>query len=363
MLAQDSGISLIVPTYNEAANIQEMLRRAHAAVSSITDDFEIVVVDDRSTDDTAALARAVGREHTNVRVIERTGPRDLALSVIEGWKAAHGQLLAVMDADLQHPPEMLESLLNLAAATGADVAVASRNVRGGGVSEWKLHRRVVSWVATMMAGVLIPGVLRMVRDPMSGFFAVRRDALPLAQLNPEGYKILLEVLSRSSYKTVVELPYVFEERKRGESKLGRKQVVEYLRHVARLSWETGEALLLPKYAAVGLLGVAVNVGVTTVLTHAVAGAWLARAAGFELAVIFNFLLNDAWTFKGRLRHLAMTQPKAVRLGWFQLISLGSLGLDLLAAHGLQRMFGAPEFVASLSGIALGGCTNFWRMCI
>jgi dolichol-phosphate mannosyltransferase len=347
-------VSLIVPTFNEAENIEELLRRAHTAMAAATTEFEILVVDDSSTDSTVALARAVAASYPNIQVIEREGRRDLALSVVDGWKASHGEVLAVIDADLQHPPEILPSLLNLLAQTGADVGVASRHVPGGGVSDWKFHRRAVSWCATLVAGLLIPGVLRMVRDPMSGFFAVRNRVIAGGVLRPTGYKILLEVLARAPYESVVEVPYVFEERKRGASKLGIEQVTQYLRHIVRLSVETGEVQLLLRYATVGALGIAVNAAIS----QAVAAPW-AQAAGYEVSVVTNFVLNELWTFRGRTSHLAMSQPVFGRFGSFQLISLASLALNVGLSAALVAWFDVPAQAAALAGIVTAGLTNFF----
>ena len=348
------SVSLIVPTYNEAENIQELIRRAYAAVSSATDDFEIVIVDDQSTDSTVALARAIAAEHDNVKVIERTGPRDLALSVIDGWNASRGELLAVIDGDLQHPPEVLPSLINLIAQTNADLGVASRHLSGGGVSDWKLHRRIVSWGATSIAGFLIPGVLRMVRDPMSGYFAVRRRVFEQEGLRPTGYKILLEVLARARYQTVVEVPYIFEERKRGVSKLGGRQVFQYLQHVFRLSRETGEIGLLLRYTAVGLSGIFVN-GAISQLLPGLAG----QALGFECSVLSNFMLNEFWTFSGPSRLLAMSQPRLKRGLYFQAISLASLCVNLGVSAFLSVVCGVHPQLAQFAGMAAAGFTNFF----
>jgi dolichol-phosphate mannosyltransferase len=351
---QPLSVSLIVPTFNEAENIEELLHRAHRTIAALTSQFEILVVDDSSTDSTVALARAVAVTYPRVQVIERQGKRDLACSVMDGWNASTGEVLAVIDADLQHPPEMLSSLLNLIAATGADVGVASRHIPGGGVSDWKLHRRIVSWCATVMAGFLIPGVLRMVRDPMSGFFAVRNRVVAGGLFRPTGYKILLEVLARAQYESVVEVPYVFEERKRGASKLGAKQVRQYLHHLARLSLETGEAQLLARYIAVGASGIAVN----ALISQVIGGPW-GQGAGFEVSVLSNFLLNEHWTFRGKSRHLAMKQPVLGRLGSFQLISLASLVLNLGLSAVLANVLNISAQTASLSGIVAAGLTNFF----
>jgi dolichol-phosphate mannosyltransferase len=352
-------VSLIVPTYNESMNIQELLCRAHRALEAVTTQFEIVVVDDRSADGTAELVLASAREIPNVRLIRRTGTRDLSASVMEGWTAAHGEILAVIDADLQHPPEKLTALLDALLRSNADVAVASRHVKGGGVTEWRLHRRAVSWCATVMASFLIPGVLRMVRDPMSGFFALRRRILASAALHATGYKILLEVLARAPYESLVEIPYVFEERKRGESKLGARQVWQYLRHVLRLSVETGEIQLLLRYAAVGAFGMVVDGAFTSLAAGQALPSLSVQALGFEMAVFSNFLLNDVWTFRGRVEHLAATQPVFYRFGRFQAVSVLSLMLNLGVSATLYQYFGASGVEASLAGIVVAGIANFF----
>jgi len=138
----------------------------------------------------------------------------------------------VMDADLQHPPETLYRLIK-SISDGAELAVASRHVPGGGVSDWSLVRRAISWGATLMTTWFLPGTLSKVRDPMSGYFVVRKPALDGVHLNPEGYKILVEVLSRGHFQTVAELPYTFIERKRGGSKLGAPQYIQFVRHLAQ----------------------------------------------------------------------------------------------------------------------------------
>ncbi len=240
------------------------------------------------------------------------------------------------------------------------MAVASRHVKGGGVTEWKLHRRAVSWCATVMASFLIPGVLRMVRDPMSGFFALRRRILAPAGLHATGYKILLEVLARAPYESLVEIPYVFEERKRGESKLGARQVWQYLRHVLRLSVETGEIQLLLRYAAVGAFGMVVDEAFTSLLAagHALPSVSV-QAMGFEMAVFSNFLLNEAWTFRGRVEHLAAAQPVLYRFGRFQTISVVSLMLNLGLSAMLYQFFGVSGMEANLAGIVVAGIANFF----
>ena len=345
------SVSLVVPTFNEAENIYSMIERSHAALSSLKIDFEIIVVDDSSGDGTADIAATAAAQWPGVRIIRRTEQRDLSQSVLRGWREATGDVLAVIDADLQHPPERLVDLLSAMFDGDADLAVASRNTTGGGVSEWALRRRVISWGATLIAMLIVPGVLRMVRDPMSGFFAIKRRFVSSGALNATGYKILLEVLARTPYETVVEVPYVFEERKKGKSKLGSKQAFQYLNHVYALARRTGEIWLLPKFAMVGLSGVFVNVAVsqTANLPH--------LALGFECSVLSNFLLNEVWTFRGRMSHLAPVQSAPSRLMWFQLAALVGLVLNL-ATFSVLKAAALPAPVCATIAIAVGGLCNF-----
>ena len=191
------------------------------ATALATRTWELIVVDDGSPDGTADLAESYAREHP-VRVIRRPGKAGLASAVLAGFGQARGDVLAVMDADLSHPPEALPRLAD-AIEHGADLAVGSRYVTGGGTEDWPLRRRVVSRVACLIGNVLVP-----VRDCTSGFFAIRRSALDGVKLNPIGFKIGFEVMARGRYKKAVEVPYVFRDRELGKSKFGRREIFQYL---------------------------------------------------------------------------------------------------------------------------------------
>jgi dolichol-phosphate mannosyltransferase len=227
--------SLVVPTYNERFNIGPLIGRIEEALKQKPFDFEIIVVDDNSPDETWRRAQEMAREDSHLRVIRREGSRGLATAVVEGWKAAKGEILGVMDADMQHPPELLPDLLDPILMGRADIVIGSRHVSGGSVGKWNLPRRSVSRGASAIAFMILPQILRPVRDPMSGFFLVKRVVIDLALLRPTGYKILLEILAKGKYRRVVEVPYVFEERKNGKSKLGPKQYLEFLIHLGTLA--------------------------------------------------------------------------------------------------------------------------------
>jgi len=212
-------LSIVVPTYNEAGSVTGLAERLHAALAGR--EWELVIVDDGSPDGTADVAAALApRIPTNV--VRRKGKAGLASAVVAGFQAARGDLLVVMDADLSHPPETVPALVD-AIDRGADLAVGSRYVKGGGVEDWPLKRRVVSRVACLMGNALVP-----VRDATSGFFALRRSVIDGVKLNPIGFKIGFEVIARGRYKRVVEVPYTFRDRELGASKFGRREIVQYV---------------------------------------------------------------------------------------------------------------------------------------
>lgn len=219
-------LSIIVPTYNEAGSVPILAERLQAALAGR--DWELVIVDDGSPDGTADIAAALA-PRIPVRVVRRAGKAGLASAVVAGFAAAGGDVLLVMDADLSHPPEVVPALAD-AIANGADLAVGSRYVSGGGVMDWPLKRRAVSRVACLMGNALVP-----VRDATSGFFALRRAVIDGVKLNPIGFKIGFEVIARGHYKKVVEVPYTFRDRELGASKFGRREIVQYVQQLGQVA--------------------------------------------------------------------------------------------------------------------------------
>lgn len=219
-------ISLIIPTYNERENIKELLPLiSHLKLKNL----EIIIVDDHSIDGTAEEVKKLIEElPLKINLIQRKGKRDLSLSVLEGFKNAKGEILGVMDADLSHPPilipKMIEELKN------ADLVIASRKISGSQIKEWPLKRKIFSGLATILAKILTPKI----SDPLSGFFFFKKEIINEKNLNPIGYKILLEILVKGNYQKVKEIPFIFENRKTGESKLNRQVVLKFLFHFLKL---------------------------------------------------------------------------------------------------------------------------------
>ncbi len=353
-------ISLIIPTYNEARNIERLVERAGAALAAMGEAFELIIVDDHSPDDTAGAVRGLQAERPWLKLVVRENERDLSTAVLAGWRTATGDVLGCMDADLQHPPEALPKLFARLQESGAEIVVASRHVPGGGVSHWNPARRMISWTATLMATFVLPGTLGKIRDPMSGYFLLRRPVLDRVALNPIGYKILLEVLAKGEYLRVEEVPYIFDERVRGASKWRASTVGNYLVHLVRLSLETREALRTAKYALVGLSGALVNYlslrWLAELAGWSVPGAALAGAA---LAILNNFVWNERFTF---------WETRKAEPGWrrllrrflaFMTFSAAGVGINVLLITLLVRQLRWPLAPAVATGIALSALWNFF----
>lgn len=363
--------SLVIPTYNEGKNIHNVVRILSGLLDAdIPGEYELIVVDDNSPDRTWELAIALIPEYPQLRVMHRQHERGLSSAVIRGWQAARGEVIGVIDGDLQHPPHVLLQLFR-AIESGADLAVASRHVEGGGVSSWSIVRRFLSRGAQLIGLVLLPGVLGRVSDPMSGYFMLRRTCIAGSTLNPVGYKILIEVLGRGKVQQVAEVGYVFQERLEGESKVTWKQYVDYLHHLVRLRIDSGrlgrfsQRLGFPigkfvRYGLVGFSGVFVDFAVFYLL-RTVLGFGLTRSTilSAEVAIINNFLWNDSWTFSDVSQQQQQGRQRLKRLLKFNIICLTGVILQALIVNLLFNVLGINEYLAKLMAIAAVTLWNFW----
>ena len=341
-------VSIIIPTYNERENLEELFDRISRALADY--EYEIVVVDDDSPDRTWEFAQRLAGKYP-VKVIRRTKEKGLSSAVIRGFKEASGDVFVVMDADLQHPPEVIPELLR-AIEEGADVAIASRYVPGGGVKNWYWYRKLISRGAIMIGRLALPKI-RNVKDPVSGFFAVRKSVIDGVELNPVGFKILMEILIKGSYRKVVEVPFTFSLRRAGESKLGTKTMLNYLRHVYRLMRWEGELDRLVKFTLVGLSGVFVNQGFLWLFVSGF--GWdkiLANIPATELAILNNFTWNDLWTFRDLKR-----KPLWKRLLNFHMAALTGAVVQWLIYAGLV-LLGMHYLLANMFGIIVSFLVRF-----
>ena len=353
-------LSLIIPTYNEEKNIQQLITILVQLLDEILlEEYELIVVDDNSPDKTWKLALELTSTYTQLKVMRRDSEKGLATAVIRGWQVARGEILGVIDADLQHPPQTLIKLWQ-EIEKGADLAVASRNVEYGGVSEWNILRRFLSRGAQILGLLILPEVIARLSDPMSGYFMVRREVLIDQPLQPSGYKILLEVLARGKIRWIGEVGYIFQERKTGNSKVTFQQYLEYIQHLIRLRLDLWQIRRFVRFGISGFSGVFVNMFILYLLREYV-GLGLTRSAilAAEVAIINNFFWNDRWTFrdiseqqKGRIKTFR-------RFLKFNVICLSGLVLNILVLNLLYNFLDMNEYLANLIAIATVTFWNFW----
>jgi dolichol-phosphate mannosyltransferase len=215
-------LSVVIPTYNERDRLPELVASLFAVYASAGLDAELIIVDDNSPDGTGRLADQLAKR-SRIRVIHRAGKLGLGTAVIEGFNSSQAPIVAVIDADLSHPPAMLPQMLATMRQHSADVVVGSRYIEGGGTRGWPFGRLVMSRLACLMAAGLTP-----VRDATSGFFLIRRELAKGVTISAGGFKICLELLVRGRPASIVEVPYVFEGRTAGKSKMNWKEALGYV---------------------------------------------------------------------------------------------------------------------------------------
>lgn len=326
-------VTLISPTYNEADNIPRLVHDVDAALAGI--DYELVIADDDSPDGTWAVAQELAKTNPRIRVLRRTTDRGLGPAVIEGFLSSSSDYVGVIDADLQHDPAILPQMI-AALDAGAEIAVGSRYVAGGGTGTWNAVRQFQSWVATKFAQGFLGVELN---DPMSGYFILRRNDLNRVhkQLDPSGFKILLEIIARLAPSRLKEVPYTFRTRVAGKSKLSSKVVLQYLGQLWRLSSVSRYmSVRFIKFALVGASGTVINLCAFLAFA-ALLGLRDWRISG--LATLFanftNYVLNNAWTFSDRgHRGWSLLRGYATYLGF----SLVGMSASTLTFAGLSLAY-------------------------
>ncbi|MFZ1085885.1 MAG: polyprenol monophosphomannose synthase [Terracidiphilus sp.] len=225
-------LALTIPTLREAKNLPGLLRHIRAVLDPVGIAFEIIVVDDDSRDGTEEIVIAINQEDPRVRLLMRKGERGLSGAVLTGWRSTDASILGVMDADLQHPPELLPALV-AAILEGNDLAIGSRYTAGGQVGKWNPLRKWLSTIAVWATWpVQRPGVRA--HDPMTGYFMLRREVIDGIEFQPTGFKLLLEILVRGRLRRVKEVPLAFGSRAEGDSKANFKVGWDYAKLLLRL---------------------------------------------------------------------------------------------------------------------------------
>ena len=345
-------ISVIIPTYNEVENIKVIIPKIFRMFDDEDIKGEILVVDDNSPDGTATVAEKLAEKYP-VRVHIRTHERGLSKAVIKGIELAEGDICVVMDADMSHPVEKVPAMIKPILENRCDATVGSRNIVGGGCEAWPASRRILS----RGAGLLAKG-LTTLSDPTSGFMAIRRSLVEDVDLDPLGWKIVLETMVKTSPR-IVEVPIIFADRKKGESKLGFKAQLDYSRHLRRLYCYKypGLAQFL-KFCVVGISGLMVDTAVLVGLVSLFSfDPRFAAIFAFTAAVSWNYIFNRSWAFEfGRDTKVFSSYVS------FVVICIMGLGIRICVMHLLieyAKMGENPWYIlSSFFGIAAATIFNF-----
>ncbi len=348
-------VAVVVPTYKEAENVDEIVRRVGSVLEGI--DWELIFVDDDSPDGTAERARAASRRDPRVRLLQRVGRRGLSSACIEGMLATSAPFLAVMDGDLQHDESLLPRMLAALHAEELDIVVGSRYVEGGGVGEWNARRQAMSRLATRIGQRLIRADLK---DPMSGFFMVRADVLQdcVRQLSGVGFKILLDIFASADRPLRFrELPFTFRERQAGASKLDNAVLWEYVLMLAQKLIGPLVPVRFIAFSLIGGLGIFVHMAVLwLVLSVAGSGSFLVgQTAAALVAMTSNFFLNNLLTYRDmRLR------GGQLLAGWLSFVLACSVGAlaNVGIANYLFQSGRSGWFLSALAGILVGAVWNY-----
>lgn len=346
------AVTVVVPTRNEADNVRPLVEQLREALGATPG--EIVFVDDSDDHTPRAIAALSERDPEGVRLIHRTGADrtgGLGGAVTAGLAAARAPWVVVMDGDLQHPPATVPELLAAGQVDQADAVVASRyRTRGRVTGLGGAFRRVVSRASGTLARIFFPVRLRAVTDPMSGFFAVRRDALDITSLRPNGYKILLEVVVRGRMRQISEVPYTFQPRQSGESKASFREGLRYLRHLTllRLGATRHPASPLGRFAGfalAGAIGTAVNSAALWALGVGAGLPYLLAAfLAVQVAIVWNFAVID---------NLVMPpgeHARRRRFGRFLLLNNTLTPVHLGLLYGLVQLAGLHYLEANVLAV-------------
>ena len=398
-------LSVIIPTYNESQNILQLLDKIRSNELKLESDVEIVVVDDNSPDGTGRLVEEYARrsltnhsltnittimkstttnyqnnrssrqskngKHCLVKVIHRDSKYGLVSAILQGIHASSGEYVLVMDADFSHSPEVIPIMIEEIQNSDYDVVIGSRYTKGGSIIGWPLRRRLISTAATKIAQYVLK--VR-TQDPMSGFFICKRHVLEDIDINTKGYKILLEILVKKEGIKVKEVPYIFSDRKLGESKMDRSVITDYLKAVWTLyrygRWSRQASRLrgirqsvsffskAGRFYTVGASGLLINYIISSSLQNGLLANYsyiFPTVIGIICSITSNFLLNKRWTFEDRDFSLKHTLKQ---YGLFSGISsIGAL-IQLLFVSLLTGDGGWSYESSLFIAVTIGSASNY-----
>src|SRR5919107_1722429 len=356
------GLTLVIPTRNEADNVPVLVRELRKSLYGI--DYQVVFVDD-STDETPEAIKELGEEDERITLIHRKGAErsgGLSTAGTTGIEEVAGnrENTRGVGADLQHPPEKVREMLEVAQSSVADVVVASRYARGGSYTGLPGPvRRAISVGSKYLAQIVFKEA-RKTSDPMTGFFLVRNEAISGIQFRPTGFKVLLEIIVCAPELKVVETPLNFRARQAGVSKASLRQGLEYLAHIISLFWYVPSAGRFWEFALVGASGVLVNLlPLITLVEYFDAGPTVAWIVAVGLSILSNFLLNNAFTWRD-VRHSSRIHF-LLRGALAYPVAIIALGANFAVYYPIIKYISAdfPYYVvAAFLGIIAGTSVNF-----
>lgn len=346
-------LSVVIPTLNEAGNVETLLGKLSVALAEIQ--WEAIFVDDGSTDGTPELLTRLAQSDRRIRMVRRLGRRGLSSAVVEGALASTTPYIAVIDADLQHDEQILPELYRALAVDGHELAIGSRYSDGGSTGDWEASRRKISRFATTLAAPIMKTRLS---DPMSGYFAVRRDVLLEAapRLSNVGYKILLDIVASAPRPLkVAEIGYRFGTRQSGHSKLDEMVALEYVELLLDKTIGRFVPVKLVQFGAVGILGVGVHLALLYLTLNILGAAFaIAQATAVVGAMTFNFALNNRFTYRDRqLKGLAWFGGL---LSFYLVCSLGAVGNVGIGSLVYEQFHG--WWIAGIAGAIVGSVWNY-----
>ena len=343
-------LSLIIPTYNEKDNIQILLEKINEEFENNKISGEVIIIDDSSPDGTGKILEKLKEKYSRLKVIHRKSKLGLSSAVLEGFKIGEGSILGVMDADLSHPPEKIPEMFKIINNNEADFVIGSRYVNGGKIEGWNFKRRIMSKGATFLAGIFTS-----VKDPMTGFFMIKKGCIKGIKLNSKGFKILLELIIKADYNKIKEIPITFVNRTKGKSKANFKEIFSYLKNlIGYLAYKKNVITEFFKFAFVGLIGTIINLAVLYVFTEFLGIYYLFSAVvAFILAGSNNFILNKIWTFKERIKDKILS--KYIK---FFFISIVALSVNLFFLYIFTEFLGIYYMISQILAIGIALTINF-----
>ena len=342
-------LSIVIPTLNEKDNIHTLIKQIDKVLKSAAD-YEVIFVDD-STDDTPLLLERLSQTNPQVRYLHRDVNKGLASAVVCGFDLAKGDVVAVMDADLQHPPELLSAMF-ASIEDGADIVLPSRYIGEGESKGLSPIRTLFSKSANMVGRIFLKS-MKNVSDPMSGFFMFRHSVIDGVDLRPIGWKILIEILALGNYDRVVEIPYTFEKRNAGQSKLNAGVMLQYLLHIISLAMRGEGMRSFATFSLVGFSGVIVDM----LCYSAISTLWnvplnLAVTLSACVAMITNYILNRNITWKRKKSQQVLSEFLKYILVCCAGIGIKNVVVFLIAGTGMAGLW------CNLCGILAASVANY-----